>query len=89
MSGRRLTRNELLMRVSAEMSALTVIIPNNPMDMAALARNAKDTEVRISRLARVVSSMVPSFGYGGIDEANLQFREYLADFRPDQRTGTS
>lgn len=83
MSGRRLTRNELLMKISGEMTALAAITPTNPMDITALARNAKDTEVRLNRLARVVSATVPSHNYGGMDEANDQYREYLAEFRPD------
>ena len=83
MSGRRLTRNELLMRISGEMRTLAAITPTNPMDLTALVRNAKDTEIRLARLARVVSSMVPSHNYGGIDEANDQYREYLAEFHPD------
>lgn len=82
MSGRRLTRNDLLMRVSGEMMSLAVITPTNPMDMSALVRNAKDTEVRLARLARVVSAMVPSHNFGGMDEANREYRDYEADFRP-------
>lgn len=82
MSSKRLTRNELLMRVSSEMSALAAIIPNNPMDVAALARNARNTEKRLGQLARVVSSMVPSYNYGGIDEANELYRDYVVDFGP-------
>lgn len=82
MSGKRLTRNELLMRISGEMSALAVIIPTNPMDVATLAQNARRTERRLARLAQVVSSMVPSYNYGGIEEANRQYREYLAEFHP-------
>jgi len=81
MSGRRLTRNELLMRISSEMSALAVIIPTNPMDVTAMVRNARDTEVRLRRLAGVLSSIVPSYNYGGLDEADSQYGEYLADFR--------
>ncbi|QOD06052.1 hypothetical protein [Pseudarthrobacter sp. BIM B-2242] len=82
MSTKRLTRNELLMRISSEMSALAVIIPTNPMDVAALARNARRTEERLGQLAQVVSSMVPSYNYGGIDEANEQYRDYMAKFHP-------
>ncbi|MET4143851.1 hypothetical protein [Arthrobacter sp. UYCo732] len=78
----RLTRNELLMRVSSEMTVLAAITPTNPMDMTALVRNAKDTEVRLGRLAHVVSAMVPSHNFGGIEEANNQYREYLAEFHP-------
>lgn len=90
MSGKRLTRNELLMRISSEMSSLAVIIPNNPMDLAALARNARDAEIRLSHLAQVVSSMVPSYNYGGVDEANEQYRDYMAKFHPEgtETTGT-
>ncbi|WP_422759202.1 hypothetical protein [Paenarthrobacter sp. C1] len=83
MSGKRLTRNDLLMRVSAEMSTLAVIIPSNPMDLTALARNARGTEERFSRLAQVVSSMVPSHNYGGIEDANEQYRDYMAEFHPE------
>lgn len=82
MSGRRLTRNELLMRISSEMSALSVIIPTNPMDVAALARNARTAEIRLGHLAQVVSSMVPSYNYGGVDEANDQYRDYMEKFHP-------
>jgi hypothetical protein len=81
-SSRRLTRNELLMRISGEMTALAAIVPTNPMDVAALARNARNTEYRLGRLAQVVSSMVPSHNYGGIDEANQLYLDYLADFGP-------
>lgn len=83
MSGRRLTRNELLMRISGEMSALAVIIPGNPMDLTTLARNARDTEERLGRLAQVVSSMVPSYNYGGVEDATKQYREYMAEFHPE------
>ncbi|QOT19571.1 hypothetical protein [Paenarthrobacter sp. YJN-5] len=83
MSGKRLTRNDLLMRVSREMSALAVIIPTNPMDLTALAHNARDTEERLRRLAQVVSSMVPSYNYGGIEDANEQYRDYMAEFHPE------
>lgn len=79
---RRLTQKELLMRVSAEMTALAVIMPGNPMDLTALVRNAKDTEVRLARLARIVSAMVPSHNYGGIEAANDEYRDYLAEFHP-------
>ncbi|ACL42213.1 hypothetical protein Achl_4262 (plasmid) [Pseudarthrobacter chlorophenolicus A6] len=82
MSRKRLTRNELLMRVSGEMSSLAAIIPSNPMDVAALARNARNTEQRLGRLAQVVSSMVPSYNYGGIEEANRRYRDYMAEFHP-------
>jgi hypothetical protein len=81
-SGRRLTRNELLMRISGEMTVLASITPGNPMDMTALVRNAKDTEVRLSRLAGVLSAMVPSHNFGGMVEANEQYRDYVAEFRP-------
>lgn len=80
MRPKRLTRNELLMRISGEMRILAAIVPGNPMDMAALARNARDTEARLNRLARVVSSMVPGHNYGGLDDANEEYREYVADF---------
>lgn len=83
MSGRRLTRNELLMRISSEMSSLSVIVPSNPMDLATLARNARTTEIRLGQLAQVVSSIVPSYNYGGIDEANEQYRDYMAKFHPE------
>ncbi|HEX9227590.1 MAG TPA: hypothetical protein VF885_13180 [Arthrobacter sp.] len=75
------------MRISSEMSALAAITPANPMDLATLVRNAKDTEVRLGRLSRVLASMVPSHNYGGIDEANVQYREYLAEFHPDGEGG--
>lgn len=83
MSAKRLTRNELLMRISSEMSALAVFIPTNPMDVAALARNARTAEIRLGQLAQVVSSMVPSYNYGGIDEANEQYRDYMAKLHPE------
>jgi hypothetical protein len=82
LSARGLTRNDLLMRISSEMTALAVITPRNPMDMTSLVRNAKDTEARLVRLAGVLSSMVPSHNYGGMEEANSQYREYVADFHP-------
>lgn len=84
MSRKRLTRNELLMRISSEMSALAVIIPANPADIAVLGQNARRTEKRLNRLAQVVSSMVPTYNYGGIEEANDQYRDYLAEFHPEQ-----
>lgn len=80
MSPKRLNRNQLLMTISGELAALSAIVPGNPMDMAGLARNARDTEQRLSRLARVVSSMVPGHQYGGLDDANDEYREYVADF---------
>ena len=67
MSGRRLTRNELLMRISGEMRTLAAITPTNPMDLTALVRNAKDTQIRLSLLARAVSSLVPSHNSGRTD----------------------
>lgn len=83
MSGRRLTRNELLMRISSEMSTLAVIIPTNPADIASLGQNARRTEKRLGRLSQIVSSMVPSYNYGGVDEANRRYRDYLAEFHPE------
>ena len=80
MSRKRLTRNELLMKISGELAALSAIVPGNPMDMPGLARNARDTEQRLARLASVVSSMVPGHQYGGLDDANDEYREYVADF---------
>jgi hypothetical protein len=84
MSGRRLTRNELLMRISSEMSALAVIIPTNPADISALGQNARRTEKRLGLLAQIVSSMVPSYNYGGIEEANRRYRDYLGEFHPTE-----
>lgn len=71
------------MRISSEMTDLAVITPSNPMDVTSLVRNAKDTEARLVRLAGVLSSIVPSHNYGGVEEANSQYLEYMADFHPD------
>ena len=36
----------------------------------------------LSHLAQVLSSMVPSYNYGGVDEANEQYRDYMAKLHP-------